>query len=214
MPQHHPTPYKEFSVKIHFRIDTDGGIAAYPTKTEAQAAVTTEGGSLFATKAELADLGKNLPMQTLVDAWNSLTGVTPVKRFKDRASATGRIWEVVNATLAPKPQAPPAAQAEAQTTAPAEPQPAAKAKRQRASAAAPDTTAPTPDTIAPAPAREGSKKAQALAMLERGTTREELQTTFGWLPHTTRGFLSMLGKTRAIEATKGEDGIRIYRLAS
>jgi len=26
-------------VKIHFRIDTDGGIAAYPTKTEARAAV-------------------------------------------------------------------------------------------------------------------------------------------------------------------------------
>jgi len=193
-------------VKIHFRIDTDGGIAAYPTKTEAQAAVTSEGGSLFATKAELADLGKNLPMQTLVDAWNSLTGVTPVKRFKDRASATGRIWEVVNATLAPKPQAPPTAQAETQ--------PAAKAKRQRTSTPAPDTTAPTPDTTAPAPAREGSKKAQALAMLERGTTREELQTAFGWLPHTTRGFLSILGKTRAIEVTKGEDGIRTYRLAS
>lgn len=193
-------------MKIHFRIDTDGGIAAYPTKTEAQAAVTTEGGSLFATKAELADLGKNLPMQTLVDAWNSLTGVTPVKRFKDRASATGRIWEVVNATLAPKPQA--------QPTAPAEPQPAAKAKRQRTSTPAPHTTAPTPDTTAPAPAREGSKKAQALAMLERGTTREELQTAFGWLPHTTRGFLSILGKTRAIEVTKGEDGIRTYRLAS
>ena len=71
-------------MKIHFRIDTDGGIAAYPTKGEAQAAVATEGGVIFATRAELADLGKTLPMQTLVDAWNSLTGVTPVKRFKDR----------------------------------------------------------------------------------------------------------------------------------
>ena len=98
---------------------------------------------------------------------------------------------MVNATLAPKPQA----------------QPAAKAKRQR-------TTTPAPDTTAPAPAREGSKKAQAIAMLERGTTREELQTAFGWLPHTTRGFLSILGKTRAIEATKGDDGVRTYRLAS
>ena len=186
-------------MKIHFRIDTDGGIAAYPTKGEAQAAAATEGGVIFATRAELADLGKTLPMQTLVDAWNSLTGVTPVKRFKDRPSATNRIWEVVNATLAPKPQAPPAAQTE--------PQPAAKAKRQR-------TTTPAPDTTTPAPAREGSKKAQAIAMLERGTTREELQTAFGWLPHTTRGFLSILGKTRAIEVTKGEDGVRTYRLAS
>jgi len=207
MPQHHPTPYKELSVKIHFRIDTDGGIAAYPTKGEAQAAVATEGGVIFATRAELADLGKTLPMQTLVDAWNSLTGVTPVKRFKDRPSATNRIWEVVNATLAPKPQGPPAAKAETQPAAQTEPQPAAKAKRQR-------TKPPAPETADPAPAREGSKKAQAIAMLERGTTREELQTAFGWLPHTTRGFLSILGKTRAIEVTKGEDGVRTYRLAS
>ena len=194
-------------MKIHFRIDTDGGIAAYPTKSEAQAAVATEGGAIFATRAELADLGKTLPMQTLVDAWNSLTGVTPVKRFKDRPSATNRIWEVVNATLAPKPQAPPAAKAETQPAAQTEPQPAAKAKRQR-------TKPPAPETADPAPAREGSKKAQAIAMLERGTTREELQTAFGWLPHTTRGFLSILGKTRAIEVTKGEDGVRTYRLAS
>ena len=190
-------------MKIHFRIDTDGGISAYPAKSDAQAAVTIDGGSIFATRAELADLGKTLPMQTLVDAWNSLTGVTPVKRFKDRASATNRIWEVVNATLAPKPKAQPEAQAEAQPAA----QPAAKAKRQR-------TATPAPDTTTPAPAREGSKKAQAIAMLERGTTREELQTAFGWLPHTTRGFLSILGKTRAIEVTKGEDGLRTYRLAS
>jgi hypothetical protein len=210
MPQHHPTPYKELSVKIHFRIDTDGGISAYPAKSDAQAAVTIDGGSIFATRAELADLGKTLPMQTLVDAWNSLTGVTPVKRFKDRASATNRIWEVVNATLAPKPKAQPAAQPAAQ----AEAQPAAKAKRQRTATPAPDTTTPAPDTTTPAPAREGSKKAQAIAMLERGTTREELQTAFGWLPHTTRGFLSILGKTRAIEVTKGEDGLRTYRLAS
>ena len=194
-------------MKIHFRIDTDGGIAAYPTKGEAQAAAATEGGVIFATRAELADLGKTLPMQTLVDAWNSLTGVTPVKRFKDRPSATNRIWEVVNATLAPKPQAPHAAKAETQPAAQTEPQPAAKAKRQR-------TTTPAPDTTAPAPAREGSKKAQAIAMLERGTTREELQTAFGWLPHPTRGFLSILGKTHTIKVAKGEDGVRTYRLAS
>ena len=80
-------------MKIHFRIDTDGGIAAYATKSEAQAAIATDGGLIFATKAEFADLGKTIPMQTLVDAWKSLTGVTPVKRFKDRPSATNRIQD-------------------------------------------------------------------------------------------------------------------------
>jgi hypothetical protein len=87
-------------------------------------------------------------------------------------------------------------------------------KEPRTKTPTPDTTSPTPDTTTPAPAREGSKKAQAIEMLERGTTREELQTAFGWLPHTTRGFLSILGKTHTIEVAKGDDGVRIYRLAS
>ena len=51
-------------------------------------------------------------------------------------------------------------------------------------------------------------------MLKVGTTREALQTTFGWLPHTTRGFLSILGKTHKLEVTKHQDGTRYYRLAS
>lgn len=193
-------------MKLYFRIDTDGGISAYPAKTEAQAAVAADGGEIFASERELAEVAKTAPMQTLVDTWNSLTGVTPVKKFKDRATAAKRIWEVVDTTLAPVMAA---------SFAPAAKATKAKApKEPRTKTPAPDTTSPTPDTKTPAPAREGSKKAQAIAMLERGTTREELETAFGWLPHTTRGFLSILGKTRAIEVTKGEDGIRTYRLAS
>jgi hypothetical protein len=192
-------------MKLFFRIDTDGGISAYPTKTEAQAAVAADGGQIFATERELAEVAKTAPMQTLVDTWNSLTGVTPVKKFKDRATAAKRIWEVVDTTLAPVMAASFA--------------PEGKAKGKGGKAAAkepkePRTKTPTPDTTTPTLAREGSKKAQALAMLKRGTTREELQTAFGWLPHTTRGFLSILGKTHTIEVAKGEDGVRTYRLAS
>jgi hypothetical protein len=183
-------------MKLFFRIDTDGGISAYPAKAEAQQAVATEGGQIFATERELAEVAKTAPMQTLVDTWNSLTGVTPVKKFKDRATAAKRIWEVVDTTLAPEMAAifaPPSTKAQPKV------KEAAKAAASEEPKAAP---------------REGSKKAQALAMLKRGTTREELQSAFGWLPHTTRGFLSILGKTRAIEVTKGEDGVRSYRLAS
>ena len=186
-------------MKLYFRIDTDGGISAYPAKSEAQAAVAADGGEIFASQAEFTEIGSRLPIQTLVDAWNSLAGVTPVKRFKDRATATQRLLEVIDTTLAPLMAA---------SFAPATKATKAKAPKE------PRTTTPTPDTKTPAPAREGSKKAQAIAMLERGTTREELETAFGWLPHTTRGFLSILGKTRAIEVTKGDDGIRTYRLAS
>ena len=193
-------------MKLYFRIDTDGGISAYPAKTEAQAAVAADGGEIFASQAEFTEIGSRLPMQTLVDTWNSLTGVTPVKKFKDRATAAKRIWEMVDTTLAPVMAA---------SFAPATKATKAKApKEPRTKTPNLDTTSPTPDTKTPAPAREGSKKAQAIAMLERGTTREELETAFGWLPHTTRGFLSILGKTRAIEVTKGENGVRTYRLAS
>jgi hypothetical protein len=192
-------------MKLFFRIDTDGGISAYPAKTEAQAAVAADGGQIFATERELAEVAKTAPMQTLVDTWNSLTGVTPVKKFKDRATAAKRIWEVIDTTLAPAMAASFA------------PEGKAKGKGGKAAAKEPKaarTKTPTPDTTTPTLAREGSKKAQALAMLKRGTTREELQTAFGWLPHTTRGFLSILGKTHTIEVAKGEDGVRTYRLAS
>jgi hypothetical protein len=91
---------------------------------------------------------------------------------------------------------------------------AKEAKAARTKTPTPNTTSPTLNTTSPAPAREGSKKAQAIEMLQRGTTREELETAFGWLPHTTRGFLSILGKTHTIEVAKGEDGVRTYRLAS
>jgi hypothetical protein len=199
-------------MKLFFRIDTDGGISAYRTKTEAQQAVAADGGQIFATERELAEVAKTAPMQTLVDTWNSLTGVTPVKKFKDRATAAKRIWEVVDTTLAPVMAASFAPEGKAKgkggKAAAKEP------KEPRTKTPTPDTTSPTPDTTTPAPAREGSKKAQAIEMLERGTTREELQTAFGWLPHTTRGFLSILGKTHTIEVAKGDDGVRIYRLAS
>jgi hypothetical protein len=201
-------------VKLYFRIDTDGGISAYPNKAEAQAAVAADGGDLFATQAELAEVAKTAPMQTLVDTWNSLTGVTPVKKFKDRATAAKRIWEVIDTALAPAMAASFAPEGKAKGKDKGGKAAAKEPKAARTKTPAPDNTIPTPDTTTPAPAREGSKKAQAIEMLKRGTTREELETAFGWLPHTTRGFLSILGKTHTIEVAKGEDGVRTYRLAS
>jgi hypothetical protein len=192
-------------MKLFFRIDTEGAISAYPNKSEARKAVAEQGGQIFANEAEWNEIAMVVPMQGLIATWNSLPEVSPVRKFKDRATAAIRIWEVVDGTLAP-------AMAASFT-----PKCEAKEKRPKATATEPkaaDTTFPTPDTTTPTPAREGSKKAQALEMLKRGTTREELQTAFGWLPHTTRGFLSILGKAQAIEVTKGEDGVRTYRLAS
>ena len=203
-------------MNLVFRLDEDGGISAYATQAEAARAAAAEGGSTFETFRGLTTITKLKPVQLLVDCWNSLPGVTPVKRFKDRESAVRRIWAVIEESVAPtmrealypEQHKEPLRQGQTITleiAAPPLPQP--EQQEAPAPAAAPE------QQQAPAP-REGSKKAQALAMLKAGTTREALQTTFGWLPHTTRGFLSILGKTHKLEVTKQQDGTRYYRLAS
>ena len=69
-------------------------------------------------------------------------------------------------------------------------------------------------------ARAGSKTERAIAMLQRknGATLDELMTEFGWLPHTTRAFLSAGGALTkkfglTVASTKTECG-RTYSIAS
>ena len=191
-------------MNLVFRLDEDGGISAYATQAEAAKAAAAEGGSTFETFRGLTTITKLKPVQLLVDCWNSLPGVTPVKRFKDRDSAVRRIWAVIEESVAPTMRE--ALYPEQHK------EPLRQGQTIKLEIAAPPLPQPEQHQ-APAP-REGSKKAQALAMLKAGTTREALQTTFGWLAHTTRGFLSILGKTHKIEVTKHQDGTRYYRLAS
>ena len=191
-------------MNLVFRLDEDGGISAYATQAEAAKAAAAEGGSTFETFRGLTTITKLKPVQLLVDCWNSLPGVTPVKRFKDRESAVRRIWAVIEESVAPTMRE--ALYPEQHK------EPLRQGQTITLEIAAPPLPQPEQQQ-APAP-REGSKKAQALAMLKVGTTREALQTAFGWLPHTTRGFLSILGKTHKLEVTKQQDGTRYYRLAS
>jgi uncharacterized protein DUF3489 len=67
-------------------------------------------------------------------------------------------------------------------------------------------------------AREGSRKAELLALLQRtdGATLEELMTTSGWQAHSVRGFLSgTVGKKMGlkVDSAKREDGTRVYSMA-
>jgi hypothetical protein len=64
-------------------------------------------------------------------------------------------------------------------------------------------------------ARDGSKSAQILDLLERpgGATSRELQKASGWQPHSVRGFLSGTVRKKlglAVTSTKGENGERSY----
>jgi hypothetical protein len=68
-------------------------------------------------------------------------------------------------------------------------------------------------------ARDGSKAATILELLQRpgGATAQELQKANGWQPHSIRGFLSaVVGKKMGLTvvSTKGEDGERSYSVKS
>src|SRR6202162_3993543 len=52
-------------------------------------------GEIFASQQELADLAAKWPANRLVEVWNGIPGLTPVKKFKDQKSAVSRIWKAI-----------------------------------------------------------------------------------------------------------------------
>jgi hypothetical protein len=62
-----------------FIIDADHNITAYASQEAASSAVPP--GDAFATAAGLRTALKNYSAATVAGIWNSLTGVTPVKKF-------------------------------------------------------------------------------------------------------------------------------------
>src|SRR4051794_25323261 len=78
---------------------TDNNITAYASKADA-AATAQSGTKQFASEKEFAQLAGKWPMTRLVEIWNTLAGVVPVKKFTNRTKAVTRIWEAVQG-LAP-----------------------------------------------------------------------------------------------------------------
>lgn len=204
-----------------FTIDTDNNITAFGSAEEAAAATTTPFDS-FASQKELAELATAWPGERLVAIWNSLPGVTPVKRFKNSNAAANRIWARIQGLgEAAKPEAKPAKPKAAKT---------AKAGAQAAKGAptkgkATKKTTPAkkaPKAKKPAKAREsagpreGSKTAQVVAMLQRknGATLAEIMDKMGWQKHTVRGFMAgpMKKAGFTVESFKPEGGERTYRI--
>jgi len=181
-----------------FAIDTDNTITAYIAGDAIPAEHVR-----FTSEKELAKLVANLPIDRLVEIWNSFAGappfgdLKPVKKFTDRKTAVARIWKAVQAlTPTPAPQAAPAAPKKVKTTKEAKPK---------------------GDATGPKGAREGSKKAIVLDMLRRpeGATLGDIQAATGWQAHSVRGFLSgSIGKKMGltIESLKTTEGTRAYRV--
>jgi len=205
-----------------FTIDTENNISAFATPEEAAAATATPFDS-FSSQKELAELAKAWPAERLVAIWNSLPGVAPVKNFKSAQAAASRIWKQIQSLGE-------AAQPEAEPT---KPKPGKKAKAgARAAKGAPTkgktTKKATPAKNAPKAKktakakeatgpREGSKMAQAVALLQRknGATLNELAERFSWKVWTVRGFIAGALKKAGftVESFKNEKtGDRTYRI--
>jgi hypothetical protein len=205
-----------------FTIDNDNNITAFGSAEEAAAATTTPFDT-FASEQELAELVAGWPAERLVSVWNSLPGVTPVRRFKN-SNAASRIWERIQGLgEAAKPEAEPAKPkagkkakrgAQAPKGAPAK----AQATTRKATPAKKPGKAPKKASTAKTEGvREGSKTASVVALLERkcGATLAEVMKATGWQAHSVRGFISgTLGKKMGstVESTKREDGERVYQL--
>src|SRR5882724_3084083 len=72
-----------------YTIDTENSITAHATKQEAGE------GESFSSQQELASLVAEWPANRLIEVWNGIPGLTPVKKFTDRKSAIARIWKAI-----------------------------------------------------------------------------------------------------------------------
>lgn len=199
-----------------FTIDNDNNITAFPTPDHAAAAVGA-GAQPFTSQKQLAELAAAWPAVRLVEIWNSLPGVEPVKTFKSAKAAAGRIWNRIQALGEnPKPKAPTKAPSAkpARRVAPAKPKSAQKTTHAKKATKAPKKSA---ESKADGP-RQGSKTAQVIALLQRknGATLTEIMEATAWQAHSVRGFISgTLGKKMGLIVTsiKREDGARVYSIA-
>ena len=174
-----------------FTINPDNNISAFAAAKDIE---NPEAMQQFKSVKELGKLATDWPTDRLIEIWNSLPGVQPVKKFRSRETAISRIWTAIQglgATVAPQtPNAPPA-------------RPAAKKKA---------TVEPKP-----AVAREGSRKAIVIALLEKpdGASLAEIMEATGWQSHSVRGFISgSLTKKSGlkVDSFKRDDGQRAYAI--
>ena len=75
-----------------FTIDAENSITVHSSAKEAEAVPNSD---RFSSETALAKLASDWPPTRLVEIWNSLPGETPVRKFKDRATAIGRIWKAI-----------------------------------------------------------------------------------------------------------------------
>jgi len=208
-----------------FTIDNDNDIRAHETEAQAEeAAKAAPGTILVRSEKELAKAAAEWPASRLVELWNSFAGVAPftdckpVKKFQARDKAAGRIWATIQRlgnAAEPKPVENAKPLEEAKPA--AETRKAGKSKAAKGAKPTPKTKATKGKKAAAAKPREGTHKAQVIAMIQPkgGATLDEIMKATGWQKHTVRGFISILGSKREIKVTstrRESDGARVYEV--
>ena len=190
-----------------FTIDSDNNITIFASEKQAKATDAT-GTEAFTSQEELTKLAAEWPGGRLVEIWNSLTGVDPVKKFTDRKTAIARIWKVIQSLQ------PASAEAE-ETAAPAHDVGTRRAAKKKATTKTKTSKKARPDAKG---VREGSKTAIILDLIRRpkGATIEELMAAAGWQAHSVRGFMSAVVTKKMglkLQSSKREDAKRVYSIA-
>lgn len=213
-----------------YSIDAENNLAVHPGKD----AATKEAGAAFATEPQLSEATALWPASRLVEVWNGFAGAPPftelkeVKRFTDRRSAVARIWNAAQRLGRALEEETKTAEKDARRAQREVPSTLTASKRAKAARtvapkvlAKPKATKDTTSTDgAPAPKlREGTRKATAVALLERegGATLEEIMAETLWQKHSVRGFISTLASKHGytIVSTRREaDKARVYSIQS
>jgi len=215
----------------HFTIDTANNITAHHTAAEAKALERAE---RFNNEGALAKLVADWPAARLVEIYNGLTGVTPVKKFKDRKAAAARIWTAIQSLsqdpsskeVSPEAEPQPEASIEAALVPEAtEPAPVASAAQKTPDVATEEAPAKKKairtkkERVAKEPkgTRAGSKTETVLALMKQpgGTTLKAIMEATQWQAHSVRGFISgTLGKKMGLTvvSAKGDNGQRNYSI--
>jgi hypothetical protein len=178
-----------------FSIDIENNITVHAS---AKAVPRAEGVEVFAGQKALAELAATWPASRLIEIWNSLPGVKPVRKFTDRGTAVTRIWNAIQSLEPAAPQTVHVAPEEAPATRKA-------------------SVAKKPPTVATKAkgSREGTKTETILGLLKQkgGSTIQAVMEATGWQAHSVRGFISAVVTRKMglkVESTRGADGQRTY----